>query len=782
MRIEIENVFAWIRDFTPDEIVWVRDWLTFRQERYNPKTKRMSGAKVCMLNGRHGFPAGLVLKMQKSAAKAGIAVMLDDRRVRPCGVNPNADLAWLRDYQLEAIHACTENERGIIWASTGCHAKGQRVLLADGQSIAVENVLPGDNLMGPEGVRTVLNLCRGRQRMAKIVPVKGEPWVVNLDHVLSLVHTTSGATIDVSVRDWMTWSDTEKHLFKLFRRGAGGAIDPLPVLLDPYFVGLLLGDGGLTQEIRLCNNHPEILKHARAIADMWRVDMVPDRDPNDTSCSWRFTAHGRGNRLRTHLRALGVFPSSAATKRVPGEYLYNDLDVRLQILAGLLDTDGAISGGGFDYVSKSEQLARDVAYLVRSVALAAYVTPCTKRWQHGEGQYWRVSISGDCWAIPTRVKRAPRRQQKKDVLRTGFDVELLGVADYYGFTLDGDGRYLLDDFTVTHNSGKTECGIALTRVFPCRWLFLVHRSTLLNQCAKRYELRTGLTAGRIGAGKWEPEPFFTVATLQTLYRNLDGRAGELLRQVDGIIVDECHTSAASSFLRTINRTTSAYYRYGLSATPLARGDRKNILVHGALGPVIYRVKPERLIEAGAISRPKIIMVPLYQDSERQTWEGVYRECVVRSKERNELIARSIDEVPKPALVFVKEIKHGRRLLRMLERAGHNARFVWGTDSESARDTAVEQLQRGDIDVLICSVIFQEGVDIPNLRSVIVAAGGKSTIAALQRIGRGMRVTEDKTEVVVIDIADSGHRWLERHTKERTKAYKKEGYKVKVLAA
>ena len=70
------------------------------------------------------------------------------------------------------------------------------------------------------------------------------------------------------------------------------------------------------------------------------------------------------------------------------------------------------------------------------------------------GNYWRVSISGDTDMIPCRVarKKAPKREQAKDVLHVGFTIEDDGEADYYGFTLDGDGRYTHADFTVTHNS------------------------------------------------------------------------------------------------------------------------------------------------------------------------------------------------------------------------------------------------------------------------------------------------------------------------------------------
>ena len=94
-----------------------------------------------------------------------------------------------------------------------------------------------------------------------------------------------------------------------------------------------------------------------------------------------------------------------------------------------------------------------------------------------------------------------------------------------------------------------------------------------------------------------------------------------------------------------------------------------------------------------------------------------------------------------------------------------------------RQAVARRLRRGDTQVVIASVIWQEGIDLPEVRSVVNAAGGRSVIAALQRLGRGMRVAAGKNEVELWDFRDSGHRWLSRHTKERLAAYLSEGFEV-----
>lgn len=348
-------------------------------------------------------------------------------------------------------------------------------------------------------------------------------------------------------------------------------------------------------------------------------------------------------------------------------------------------------------------------------------------------------------------------------------------------------------------AGKTEIAVALTRVFPVRWLFVVHRAGLAGQAADRYELRSpGLRAGRVGEGRWDvhPDDALVCATFQTLARGLetnDQRVLDLLASAKGIVIDECHTLPAGSFLRVAMNAHNAHWRVGLSGTPLARGDRRSTLAIAATGPVIYRLRTERLVDAGVLAKPTIKMVEVTQRSEKPTWQGAYRECVVRSVPRNRAVVACAKAAEKPCLVFVKEIAHGRLVTKALEREGMRAEFVWGDAFADRRKRLVHDLESGRLDVLVCSVVLQEGVDIPALRSVVVASGGQSIIATLQRIGRGMRVERDAAGAVlkdtfeVWDVYDAGcgckgktHpgcRWLERHAQQRVRAYVSEGHTV-----
>jgi superfamily II DNA or RNA helicase len=332
-------------------------------------------------------------------------------------------------------------------------------------------------------------------------------------------------------------------------------------------------------------------------------------------------------------------------------------------------------------------------------------------------------------------------------------------------------------------AGKTGCAAGIVSSFPqSRWLFLVHRLSLLNQTAESFKRFTGETAGKVGDSGWRPRRF-TVGTFQTLAARLaneDAEARALLESVDGVIADECHAVASTTATAIFGAATNARYRIGLSGTPLARGDRKSSLVVGATGPVIYRMRPEVLVEREVLARPTILMADCWQDElDDATWPMVYDRLVVHSARRNALVVEAVRRSEKPALVFVQAVEHGQVLMRAFARAGIRAGYVHGAHTTEQREAAIAQLVEGRINILVCSVIFQEGVDIPALRSVVIAAGGQSTIAAIQRVGRGLRKSEGKTSCVVWEVNDRGQRWLEAHARARRLAYQAEGYEVRV---
>lgn len=371
----------------------------------------------------------------------------------------------------------------ILEMGTGCHRVNQKILMHNGHFKLVQNIVEGDCLMGPDSrPRKVKSLVRGVGEMVKVVPVKGEPFVVNIDHILTLARTNKsskeskrkdckdGEVVDVSVREWLEWSKKKKHLYKLVR-SAGIEFDRQKQLpIDPYFLGVLLGDGSVKKQIAVTTQNQEIVDEVYSQATNWDLDIREESKKDSKAKTYCFTSRHKKskNSLLKELRLIEIWGLGCQNKKVPFIYKSSSQKSRLEVLAGLIDTDGHLHGNCYDYISKSKMLSCDVAFLCRSVGLAAYVSECQKKSQNGTvGTYYRVSISGDTNRIPVRIleKKASNRQQKKSVIRTGFSVEILQEPEpYYGFVVDGDRRYLMDDFTITHNCGKSGVGITLGRL------------------------------------------------------------------------------------------------------------------------------------------------------------------------------------------------------------------------------------------------------------------------------------------------------------------------------
>jgi hypothetical protein len=215
-----------------------------------------------------------------------------------------------------------------------------------------------------------------------------------------------------------------------------------------------------------------------------RVNRVVDKRGNKASRYDIIGKSGKPNPLTKALRNItsGVTGISPSIK-------YGSPEVRLAFLAGIIDTDGYLIHNSYDIVQKRKEYAEDIMFIARSLGFAGYLSSCFKSSQNGTtGEYYRVFISGDTDRIPVRLshKKASPRKQKKNVRRNGFTVESLGFGDYAGFTITGDGRFLLGDFTVTHN---TTALITTTKValLANKKVLYISAELSLDQILKRFD-------------------------------------------------------------------------------------------------------------------------------------------------------------------------------------------------------------------------------------------------------------------------------------------------------
>lgn len=693
-----------------------------------------------------------------------------------------------RPYQAEAIKALIAGWEGAhnrlaVVLPTGCHRTGQHVLMHDGTTKAVEDVQVGDQLMGPDSTpRHVLQLARGTGRMVEIRPNRGTPWAVNDEHVLTLVETQAraagtylsergGAIRDVEVRNWEGWSATRKHRHKLFRVAVDFPVRPAPKL-DPYFLGILIGDGSLSVPYRVsvATIDPEIAAACEQIAEQYgltvRVDGRNGIQHNITSGT-RSGGRRGSNPIAKMLRSLGLSPIACADRFVPEDYRLGSRAVRREILAGLIDSDGSRSRGGYEFASKSRRLAADVAFIARSLGLAAYVST------RANGHH-RVSISGDCAIIPVRIPRkvVPPRVQKKDVLRTGFTAVPTGtVEQYYGFTLSGDHRYLLDDFTVTHNSGKTVVfanliSQMLGELDGQRALVIAHREELIQQAAAK--VRAVCPDLRVGIVKAQRDDHqdvdVIVASIQTLAVE---RRRNAIRDIGLIIVDECHHAAAPTYLDVLEH-------FGAwRAVPVAGFTATMTRTDGGLAEVweevVFTLDILEMIEDGYLCdvRGKRVTVPGLALDDVKFRGGDFQDGqlgqALDDSGAAEVVAEAyrLHAVDRPGVAFTPTVETAQSMADSFSSAGIPAAAIWGDMSRDDRAAALEKYRRGDVQVLTNCMVLTEGFDAPWTSCVVIARPTKSAGLYCQMAGRALRLSPEtgKKDALILDVmgASTRHR-------------------------
>lgn len=251
------------------------------------------------------------------------------------------------------------------------------------------------------------------------------------------------------------------------------------------------------------------------------------------------------------------------------------------------------------------------------------------------------------------------------------------------------------------------------------------------------------------------------------------------------IVDECHHASSDTWYETLMTCQNAVYRIGLTGT-VDKSQPINVLrLEGCTGEVIIKISNDFLIGRGYSAKPTIFLEevrePALKDS--LSWQEVYRLGIIENDYRNrkvvELVAEKYGE-GKGVLVIVNWTSHGESLLEMLKQQGIPCEFTHGGRNSEDRERILQDLRYEKLKVLIATSILDEGVDVPGINVLVMAAGGKSFRQTLQRIGRGLRKKKDGSGLEVYDFLDYHHRLLAKHTKERLNYYRDEKFDMKKL--
>jgi len=411
---------------------------------------------------------------------------------------------------------------------------------------------------------------------------------------------------------------------------------------------------------------------------------------------------------------------------------------------------------------------------------------------------WRVGADMREINAPKHFKmtQVPLRPYQRDAMLTALTN---GGGDPFGWWPRGG-------LEVATGGGKTEIAVAMYETNPVPTFFLVHRKNLLRQAAERFK-KYGHDVGIIGDGKFKPQANINIATMQTLYKifldSESSRAGivaALIADCEQVFFDECHLMASTidkgnTFVAVADQFHAAC-RWGLTATPFMRAQYDNLLLEGVTGTSLYKIGYPELVSLGFLTPIRVLVkhVPgtlgLKLDwkqgrgnkARAAHWREIQLHGVKTHLRRTELIIDEIEKGPWPLIVLSNTVEQAEYIQNRYSARGlGDLPLISGKDSTDDRVAAIRALEDGSLAALIATTIFDEGIDIPELRKLIFASGGKSAVKMVQRPGRGSRLADGKEETVIIDFNDKHDKKLNEHFKEREQVYEEQGFEVQYEA-
>ena len=452
-------------------------------------------------------------------------------------------------------------KRGLILKGPpGCQPAGSKVLMMDGTFKDVQDIIVGDIVLSPQADGSVLpsKVTELKQYSSPIFRVStkdGNFYRCASEHVLVLdsllrkkkagKRVTEHKTLEVIADNAYSFPDHVKvHLNSIQTQAVPFLFRSLPI--QPYLLGLLIGDGCLRHGAVVTTADKELLEYLEGQALQLGMSLVEKSHENNTSKDYLFKSRlvntrdilGRfigNNELINKLKRLGLFGKLSGNKFIPQEYLQASISQRLDLLAGLLDSDGHCYGSNYEYTTKSKQLGLDVQNLCKSLGFRASLKDHKIFYRGEQRLYYRLHISPQDLVVPTLL---PRKQHTirdiswKNARHAHCIITPEGHSEIvYGFVLDSASQwYVTDNWVITHNTGKTLIGKILCNSVACTFLWVTPRFLERSQhvkivCDMARELSPSIL-------------FLEDIDLYSEDRRSVGNAtllGELMNQLDGLI-------------------------------------------------------------------------------------------------------------------------------------------------------------------------------------------------------------------------------------------------------
>lgn len=340
----------------------------------------------------------------------------------------------------------------ILIEEFGCHIKGTKVLMYDGSIKNVEDITVGDILMGNDNTpRIVQELYSGTDQLYKITLSNGDYQIVNSHHPVYFKkydwnkkvyteHTLTAPQL-MDIKDISKGYYIPKAIIRFPYKSVG---------INPYFLGLWLGDGDSTR-LDIANEDSEVLTWLSVNYD----GTIRDLKQSDSCKIFHIS------KVNNDYNKLFLDYNLYNNKHIPSDYKVNSPDIQLQVIAGLIDTDGTYNSrkNFFEITQRYDRkhILDDIKFMCECNGLKCSLTSRISTGKKEGVLHYRLRISGDLSIIPTKISRkigvkVASYRSKRCWNDYTFKVEPYKVDEYYGFTVDKNHLFVLGDLTVTHNT------------------------------------------------------------------------------------------------------------------------------------------------------------------------------------------------------------------------------------------------------------------------------------------------------------------------------------------
>ena len=335
-------------------------------------------------------------------------------------------------------------------------------------------------------------------------------------------------------------------------------------------------------------------------------------------------------------------------------------------------------------------------------------------------------------------------------------------------------------------SGKSVIIYLLTRWYESnRVLILVPTTSLVEQMYSDF-----IDYGYVGAKMQkiyqgyskEIKHEVTISTWQSLYK----MPRKFFEQFGCILGDEVHLFKAKSLTNIMNKMHLTQYRHGFTGT-LDGTQTHRLILEGLFGSVNKVTTTKELMDNKTLAKLKIkcIVLQYPQADCKFMKDQSYQDevdLIVRDERRNKFILNLTKHLKGNTLLLFQFVeKHGAVLYDMIKDLDRKVFYVYGGTDTQTREEIRSITEEETNAIIVASYgTFSTGINIKNLHNVIFSSPSKSRIRVLQSIGRGLRVTNDKTGATLFDISDdftykSRQNYTLRHFLERINIYNEEEF-------